>query len=110
LRNVKTDQLWYVCGSLGNARMLDFAVLMSDQDGLRHFLEDICDFDMKEKIERPDAKWVLVTVINIKIFVSLLPNIPIDGGVKLPSFIVNNKGLHALVKYRNGRDYWTTYA
>jgi len=65
---------------------------------------------MKEKIERPDAKWVLVTVINIKIFVSLLPNIPIDGGVKLPSFIVNNKGLHALVKYRNGRDYWTTYA
>jgi len=29
------------------------------------------------------------------IFVSLLPDIPIAGGVKLPFFIVNNKGLLA---------------
>jgi len=39
------------------------------------------------------------------IFVSLLPDIPIAGGVKLPFFIVNDKGLHALVKYWNGRNY-----
>jgi len=76
--------------------MLDFAVLISNQDG--SFLENICDFGMREKIERPNTKSVLVTVINILFFVSLLPDIPIGGGLRLPSFIVNNKGLHALVK------------
>jgi len=105
MRNVETDQLRYFYGSLGNARMLDFAVLISDQEDLRHFLENICDFDMREKIERPDTKWVLVTVINIIFFVSLLPDIPIGGGVKLPSFIINNKGLHELVKNHNNRKY-----
>jgi len=105
LRNVETDQLRYFYGSLGNARMLDFAVLISNQEDLRSFLENICDFDMREKIERPDTKWVLVTIINIIFFVSLLPNIPIGGGVKLPSFIINNKGLHDLVKCCKGREY-----
>jgi len=109
LRNVETDQLRYFYGSLGNARMLDFAVLISNQDDLRSFLENICDFDMREKIERPNTKWVLITVINIIFFISLSPNIPVGGGVELPSFIVNNKGLHALVK-RNGRDYVATCA
>jgi len=71
LRNVETDQLRYFYGTLGNARMLDFAVLISNQEDLRNFLENICDFDMREKIERPDTKWVLVTVINIIFFVSL---------------------------------------
>jgi len=104
LRNVETDQLRCFYGSLGNARMLDFAVLISDQDDLRSFLENICDFDMREKIERPDTKWVLVTIINIIFFVSLLPDISIGGGVKLPAFIANNKGLHALVK-RHSRVY-----
>ena len=93
--------------------MLDFAVLLiSNQDDLRTFLENICDFDMRERIERPDTKWVLVTVvkwvlitvINILFFIGLLPNIPIGGGVELPSSIVNNKGLHALLK-RNSHDY-----
>ena len=79
LRNVETDQLRYFYGSLGNARMLDFAVLISDQDDLRSFLENICDFDMREKIERPDTKWVLVTIINI-FFVGLLPDTPVGGG------------------------------
>jgi len=65
--------------------MLDFAVLISNQEDLRSFLENICDFDMREEIERPDTKWVLVTIINIIFFVSLLPDIPIGGGVKLPS-------------------------
>jgi len=92
LRNVETDQLRYFYGSLGNARMLDFAVLISHQDYLRSFLETICDFDMRERIERPDTKWLLVTVINIIFFVSLLPDITIGGGVKLPSFIINRKG------------------
>jgi len=32
-------------------------------------------------------------------------DIPIGGGLKLPSFIINNKGLHALVKCRNSREY-----
>ena len=104
LRNVETDQLRYFYGSLGNARMLDFAVLVSNQEDLRNFLENICDFDMREKIERPDTKWVLVTVINIIFFVSLLPDIPIGGGVKL-SYIINNRGLHALVKNHNNREY-----
>jgi len=58
---------------------------------------------MREKIERPDTKWVLVTIINIIFFVSLLPEIPIGGGVKLPSFIVNNQGLHTLVISFQGR-------
>jgi len=98
LKNVETDQLRNFYGSLGNARMLDFAVLISNQDHLRSFLENICDFDMREKIERPDTKSVLVTVINIVFFVSLLPDIPVGCGVKLPSFVINNKGLHALVK------------
>jgi len=44
LRNVETDQLRYFYGSLGNARMLGFAVLISNQDDLRSFLETICDF------------------------------------------------------------------
>jgi len=105
LRNVETDQLRYFNWSLGNARMLDFAVLISNQDHLRNFLEKICDFDMREKIERRDTKCVLVTVINIIFFVSLLPDIPIGGGLKLPSFIVNNKRLQTLVKGRDGRDY-----
>jgi len=85
--------------------MLDFAVLISNQDDLCSFLENICDFDMREKIERPDTIWVLVTVINIIFFVRLLPDIPIGGGVKLPSFIINNKGLHTLVKCFQGREY-----
>ena len=105
MRNVKTDQLRYFYGSLGNARILDFAVLISDEDDLRSFLENICDFDMREKIERPDTKWVLVTIINIIFFVSLLPDIPIGGGVKLPTFIVNNKGLHTLGKTFQGCEY-----
>jgi len=104
LRNIETDQLRYFYGNLGNAHMLDFAVLISDQDDLHSFLESICDFNMREKIERPDIKWVLVTVIKILFFVSLLPDIPIGGRVKLPAFIVNNKGLHALVK-RHSRVY-----
>jgi len=104
LRNVETDQLRHFCGSLGNAHMLDFAVLISNQDDLRSFLENICDFDMMEKIERPDTKWVLVTIINIIFFVSLLPDIPIGGGLKLPS-IFNNKELHALVSSFQGREY-----
>jgi len=82
--------------------MLDFAVLISNQDG--SFLENICDFGMREKIERPNTKSVLVTVINILFFVSLLPDIPIGGGLRLPSFIVHNKGLHALVKGCDGRE------
>ena len=69
-------------------------MLISNQDDVCSF----CDFDMSERIERPDTKWLLVTVINIIFFVSLLPDVPIGGGVKLPSFIINNKGLHALVK------------
>jgi len=73
LRNVETDQLRYFYGSLGNGRMLDFAVLISNEDNLRSFLENICDFDMREKIERPDTKWILVTIINVIFFVSLLP-------------------------------------
>ena len=85
--------------------MLDFAVLISNQEDLRNFLENICDFDMRVKIERTDTKWFLVTVINIIFFVSLLPDIPIDGGVKLSSYIINNKGLHALVKNHNNREY-----
>jgi len=51
LRNVETDQLRYFYGSLGNARMLDCAVLISNQEDLRGFLGNICDFDMREKIE-----------------------------------------------------------
>jgi len=83
LRNVETDQLRYFYGSLGNARMLDFAVLISNQDDLRSFLEDICDFDMRERIERPDTKWVPVTIINIIFFVSLLPYIPVGCQVNV---------------------------
>jgi len=85
--------------------MLDFAVLISNQDDMRNFLKNVCDFDMREKIERPDTKWVLVRVINIIFFVRLLPDIPIGGGVKLPAFIVSNKGLRALVKSFQGREY-----
>jgi len=55
LRNVETDQLRYFYGSLGNAHKLDFAVLISNQEDLRNFLENICDFDMRVKIERPDT-------------------------------------------------------
>ena len=104
LRNVETDQLRYFYGSLGKARMLDFAVLLiSNQDDPRTFFRKHLRFRHEERIERPDTKWVLVTVINIIFFISLLPNIPIGGWVELPSFIVNNKGLYALVK-RNGRN------
>jgi len=110
LRNVETDQLRYFYGSLGNTRMLDCAVLISNEDDLRSFLENICDFDMREKIELRDTKWVLVTIINIIFFVSLLPDIPIGGGVKLPSFVINNKGFHALVKCRNSYEYVATCA
>jgi len=63
--------------------MLDFAVLISNQDDLRSFLEDICDFDMRERIERPDTKWVPVTIINIIFFVSLLPYIPVGCRVNV---------------------------
>ena len=55
LRNVETDQLLYFYGRLDNAHKLDFAVLISNQEHLRNFLENICDFDMREKIERPDT-------------------------------------------------------
>ena len=92
LRNVGTDQLRYFYESLGNARMLDFAVLISDQDDRRHFLEEICDFDMKEKIERHDTKFVLVTVSDIIFFVSLLPNIPIGGGLNYPPSLSTTNG------------------
>ena len=51
MRNVETDQLRYFYGSLGNARMLDFAVLISNQEDLLSFLEDIYDFDVRERIE-----------------------------------------------------------
>jgi len=53
LRNVETDQLRYFYGSLGNARMLDFAVLICNQEDLRNFLENICDFYMRGKSSDP---------------------------------------------------------
>ena len=59
---------------------------------------------MRERIEQPDTKRVLVTIINIIYFVSLIAEVPIDGGVKLAPFIINNKGLHAMVKC-NGCEY-----
>jgi len=36
--------------------VLDAAVLISNEDYLRRFLENICDFDMRKKIEQSDAK------------------------------------------------------
>ena len=61
---VDTDQICYFYGSLGNARILDFAVLISNQDDLRKFWENICDFDMREKSSDPTPNmfWSLLSI------------------------------------------------
>ena len=60
----------------------------------------------KARLSRPNSSWFVEVVSNITLFINKLKEHPIDCGINLPDFIVNNTGLHALQKnYKNGKLY-----
>ena len=109
LRNITTGELRYFHSSENNASLLERPRLVTSVEDLRQLWEDISDIDLEERARqrRPTTSWRLLMVTNLTFYVFKLNGVARVGAPPakgLPSFLLNNKSLIAMDKYR-GKTY-----
>ena len=101
LRHTETGELRYYHSSQNMGRLLDVPHMVSNQRDFDAFLDSILVEDVLEwaRQQRPDSKWIVLSVTNLTVFVNKLPNHLIGNpSVVLPDYLKNRKGLIALDK------------
>ena len=107
LRNTETGEVKYYYPSQ-NGFLYEEPVLISNEEDLNRFLEEIQDTDWQEFVRRqkPNSKWRVSLLCNAALHIYKVTEQPIGRGKRLPSFIVENRGLDALESnYHTGQVY-----
>ena len=101
LRNFVTNELRYFHASGGTDRVLLSSRLISRTEELMRFLLSISDDDLFHNTRKPDSQWVVDKVTNITFFFTKRINCPIGCGQNLANFVMDNPGVHALIRNKN---------
>jgi len=107
LRNTEKGEVKYYYPSQ-NGFLYEEPDLISDEDDLNRFLHKIQDTDWQEFVRRQksNSKWRVSLLCNVALHIYKLPDIPIGPGKRLPSFIVENRGVDALeANFQTGKPY-----
>ena len=100
LRNNETQELVYYWASRNNQLLFQQPLLINCQRDIDNFIESILSIDLKAHVLYPNSKFSFIKSTNITFYVTHQHGVPIGSGRTLPSYIMNNKGLYALVKTR----------
>ena len=97
LRNTETGEVRFYYPSQ-NGFLFDEPVLIANQQDLDEFLEKLGGTDWREFVSRqkPNSKWQVSLICNAGLHIYKLTDQPIGRGKRLPSFIVENRGIDAL--------------
>lgn len=105
LENKTTGELAYYRSSQNNQLLFSKPVLIRNSQDKESFKQLLENTNLLEKIQRPDSKWTFLRITNITFYVYRLSGSPIGALVNLPTHLLNNKGLHSLIKNKRGRNY-----
>jgi len=97
LRNTETGALQYHHPSANNNLVLEQPFLVSNQDDLERFYEEISNIDFLEWVrqQHPNNKWMVDLVTNVTWFVWKIRDHPTGRGKYLPGYITENRGVDA---------------
>ena len=101
LRNFVTNELRYFHASGGTDRVLLSSRLFSRTEVLMEFLLSIFDDDYFHSTHKPNSGWCFVEVTNITFFFTKRINCSIGCGQNLANFVMDNPGVHALIRNKN---------
>ena len=107
LRNSETGEVKYYYPSQ-NGFLYEEPILISNEEDVNRFLVKIQDTDWQEFVRRqkPNSKWRVSLLCNAALHIYKVKEQPIGRGKRLPSFIVENRGLDALESnYNTGQVY-----
>ena len=93
-----TNKLRYFHASGGTDRVLLSSQLISRTEELMGFLLSISNDDLFHSTRKPDSQWVVDKVTNITFFLTKRINCPISCGQNLANFVMDNPGVHALIR------------
>ena len=91
-----TNELRYFHASGGT--VLLSSRLISRTEDLMGFLLSISDDDLFLSTRKPDSQWVVDKATNITFFLTKRINCPIGCGQNLANFVMDNPGIHALIR------------
>ena len=98
LRNFVSNELRYFHASGGTDRVLLSSRLISRTEELMEFLLSISNDELFHSTRNPDSQWVVDKVTNIFFFLTKRINCPIGCGQNLANFVMDNPGVHALIR------------
>jgi len=108
LKNIETQEKRYYYPSQ-NGFIFDQPLVVANEDDLQRVLQSVGEVDWIEyaRKEKPNSKWQVAHLTNVAFHVYSLVNRPIGRGErKLPSWLVENRGLDALERdKRTGKLY-----
>ena len=110
LRNRVTGEIRYFHSSPNNALVFPGPRLIRNEADLRQLFADIADTDIGESAmaRHPNTQWVLRTITNVTFFIYKILDMGKIGGTEeifLPTHIMRNKAVVALLKDSAGRYY-----
>ena len=99
LKNIEINELAFYSSSLNNQCLLEDKSRIIRNDGDRAALyNEIMGLDLQQRVIYPNTKFIFVKATSVTFYVTKLPGVAIGSPVKLPSYLINNKGLYSLVK------------
>ena len=122
LRNIENGELRYFHSSHNNARMLPQPMWIHHLQDFENFLQFITQQDLLEwvKQQRPNSKWMVMSVTNVTFYINKLPQHPIGGlqqqqqkkkkmvtkdETTIIEYLKRNKGLVFLSNNHHGKPY-----
>ena len=95
LLNKETGELVFYNASRNNQRLFDDTRLIKNEDDFKRLRDDILNVDLQDRATYPNTKFVYVKTTNVIFYL-----------IKLPNYLIHNKGLISLIKSRKtGKPY-----
>lgn len=104
LRDMAGDNLHFYGSSQNNQLLIAEPMTLSSPLELEEARARIGSIDLAQHVAYPNSRFTFVKITNATFFVTKMPRTPIGNGISLPGYLLNNKGLYALVTNK-GRPY-----
>ena len=102
LRNMDSEEFRYFHASNNEGKLFEEPHLIRNKEDFNQALEELKHEDILEwvKQQRPNSKWVVVSITNLTVYVTKVLNHPLIGCIEksLPDYIKYNKGVIGLAR------------
>ena len=110
LKNCETGEFAFYCSSQNNQCLLDKPSVIRNKLDIINIKQKIQNINLEDHVSYPTTKYIFIKCTNVTFFVVRFPGIAIGSPIKLPGYILYNKGLYSLtVSSNSGKPYADKY-